>query len=119
MALAILNRVPFFLEMSGDERDEPPSPLKVPMIGPALAALRDPASSIIKFEQVRAASDETAADAPVTFEEFPVDPTTLTDESGENFLTEAVGGEDVEETSDQVEELSNKLFLPLVAAGTP
>ena len=114
VALAILNRVPFFLEMSGDERDEPPSPLEGANDRLALAALRDPASSIIKFEQVRAASDETDPEAPVTFEEFPVDPTTLTEESGENFLTEAVGGDDVEEVSDQVEELSNKLFLPLV-----
>ncbi len=115
VGLAILNRVPFFLDMSGDERDEPPSPLEGANDRLVLAALRDPASSIIKFEQqVRSASEETAPEVPVTFAAFPVDPTTLTNESGERFLTEAVGGDDVEEVGDQVDELRNKLFLPLI-----
>lgn len=120
VGLAILNRVPFFLEISGDERDEPPSPLEGTNDRLALVALRDPASIIIKFEQqVRAANDETDPEAPITFEGFPVDPTTLTEESGESFLTEAVGGDDVDAVGDQGEELSNKLFLPWVAAGMP
>lgn len=120
VGLAILNRISFFLDLSGDERDEPPSPLEGANDRLALVALRDPASSIIKFEQqLRAASNETDPEAPLTFEEFPVDPTTLTEESGESFLTEAVGGDDVDAVGEQVEELSNKLFLPWVAAGTP
>jgi hypothetical protein len=43
-----------------------------------------------------------------------MDPTTLTDESGAIFLTEAVGADEVAENGDQAEELSNRLFLPLV-----
>jgi hypothetical protein len=114
VGLAILNRVPFFLEMSGDERDEPPSPLEGTNDQLLLKAIRDPASSIIKFEQVRAASEEAATEVPTTFAEFPMDPTTLTDESGAIFLTEAVGADEVAENGDQAEELSNRLFLPLV-----
>ena len=117
VGLAILNRVPFFLEMSGDERDEPPSPLEGTNDQLLLKAIRDPASSIIKFEQVRAASEEAATEVPTTFAEFPMDPTTLTDESGAIFLTEAVGADEVAENGDQAEELSNRLFLPLVNAG--
>ena len=117
VGLAILNRVPFFLEMSGDERDEPPSPLEGTNDQLLLKAIRDPASSIIKFEQVRAASEEAATEVPTTFAEFPMDPTTLTDESGAIFLTEAVGADEVAENGDQAEELSNRLFLPLVNTG--
>jgi len=125
VGLANLNRVPFFFDISGDEWDEPPSPLEGTNDRLVLVGLRDPASVMIKFEQqLRAASDEAATEAPLSFPEFPTDPTLLTDESGALFLTEPVGGDDVDGDhvvgdDSQVEELSNRLFLPLIAANTP
>lgn len=125
VGLAILNPVRFFLDISGDERDEPPSPLEGTNDRLVLVGLRDSASVIIKFEQQpRAASDETETDTPASFTEFPVDPTLLTDEDGELFLSEPVGGDDVDgdpvvDDDSQVKELNNRLFLPFVAAGTP
>lgn len=125
VGLANLNRVPFFFDISGDERDEPPSPLEGTNDRLVLVGLRDSASVMIKFEQQpRAASDETATEAPVSFTEFPTDPTLLTDEDGALFLTEPVGGDDVDGDpvagdDGQVEDLNNRLFLPFVAAGAP
>ena len=44
-----------------------------------------------------------------------VDPTTLTDESGAEFLTEAVGGDEPAEEGEQAEEVRTLVFLPVVS----
>jgi len=113
VGLAILNPVRFFVDITGDERDNLPSPLEGNNDGLALAGVIDPASVIIKFERrVGAASAESAA--PPSFEDFTVDPTTLTDESGPAFLTEPVGGEESVAEGEQEEGGSTLIFLPLI-----
>ena len=62
--------------------------------------------------------DKIANSAPLDFTEFAIDPTTLTDESGAEFLSEPAGGDEVDETGEEgevpVAELGNQLFLPLI-----
>lgn len=115
VGLAVLNAVRFVLDISGDERDEPPSPLEGTNDALVLAALLDPASTIIKFERrVGAVGASAEEQLPTSFADFALDPTTLTDESGAEFLTEPVGGEE-DDGENGTEELNNWIFLPVVA----
>ncbi len=113
VGLAILDTVRFFIDITGDERDTPPSPLEGTGDALALAGLIDPASVIIKFEQQVSATSEPN-DAPISFDGFAVDPTTLTDESGAEFLSEPVGGDEPVEEGYQPEDVRSFVFLPLV-----
>jgi hypothetical protein len=108
VGLANLGTTAIKLDISGDERDTPPSPLEGTTDALTRAGLFTADSTIIKFERqtVNAASAEGA---PLNFEGFLVDPTTLTDESGAEFLEEPVGGEGGEAGS------STQLFLPLIS----
>jgi len=95
VGLAILNPVSFLVNITGDERDEPASPLEGNNDSLALAGVIDPASTLIKFEQqvVLSATNEAAIPG---------------EESGAEYLTEPVGEEAVTPT-----EQANRLFLPL------
>jgi hypothetical protein len=119
VGLAILNLTRFFVDITGDERDNPPSSLEGNKDTLALVGVIDAASSIIKFEVGAVLSGSLEAPTAPSFADFLVDPTTLTDESGAEFLTEPVGEEDPAEPVD--EELPaeeggqiNRLFLPVV-----
>ncbi len=123
VGLALLQPTRFFLDISGDERDEPPSPFEGTNDGLVLAGQIEPTSTISKFERrVGGISASTDEEQPLDFTDFAVDPTTLTDESGAEFLSEPVGGEEGDEEGDEegaegevpVAELGNQLFLPLV-----
>ena len=121
MGLAILNLTRFFVDITGDERDEPPSPMEGNNDALVLAGLLDPTSTIIKFERRMGAArasaegeEPIASEESISFEGFAVDPTTLTDESGAEFLTEPVGGDEPIEEVEQTEETITNLFLPLI-----
>jgi hypothetical protein len=112
VALAILGSTPFLLDITGDERDEPPSPLEGTNDGLVLAGLIEATSVIIKFErQVGADSAKTS----LAEQGFAPDPTTLTDESGTEFLNEPAGGDESVEESESTAAGVNLLFLPLVS----
>jgi hypothetical protein len=115
VSLAILNAVRFFVDITGDERDNPPSPLEGTNDGLVLAALIDSASSIIKFEQrVGTASTETSL-AEQGFDPDRGAPwATLTDESGAEFLSEPAGGDEPVEESESTAAAVTLLFLPVV-----
>jgi len=95
VGLAILNSVRFFVDITGDERDNPASPLEGNNDKLALVGVIDPASTLIKFEHQLVLS----ADADV---QIP------SEESGAEYLTEPVGDESSEAG------LANQLFLPLI-----
>ncbi|MEZ4734452.1 MAG: hypothetical protein R3E79_45760 [Caldilineaceae bacterium] len=94
VGLAILNTTRFLVDITGDERDEPASPLEGTNDSLALAGVIDPASTLIKFEHQLVLSADAAVDIP-------------SEEAGAEYLTEPVGEEGVGE-------LNNQLFLPLV-----
>ena len=107
VALAILNLTRFFVDITGDERDNPPSPLEGTNDSLALAGVIDPASTIIKFERRLVLSAEAEANIP-------------SEETGAEYLTEPVG-DDSEATPEEQSpvEVTTQLFLPLVtSAGT-
>lgn len=117
VGLAILNTVRFFIDITGDERDAPASPLEGTTDALVLAGLIDPASVIIKFERRGGVANGGIENEPaVDFTDFFVDPTTLTDESGATFLTEPVGGETVVEEAEQAVETRAQIYLPLIVA---
>lgn len=117
VGLAILNTVRFFIDITGDERDEPASPLEGTTDGLVLAGLIDPASVIIKFERRVGLANGGVENGPsVDVTAFFVDPTTLTDESGTTFLTEPVGGDTAVEEVEQIAEARTQLYLPLITA---
>lgn len=119
VGLAILNPVRFYLDITGDERDEPASPLEGTTDGLVLAGLIDPASVIIKFERRAGVANRGIDSEPsVDFTDFFVDPTTLTDASGATFLTEPVGGDTAVEEGEQAVETRVQLYLPLISAAT-
>ncbi|MEZ4734671.1 MAG: hypothetical protein R3E79_46865, partial [Caldilineaceae bacterium] len=97
VGLAILNSARFFVDISGDERDNPASPLEGNNDKLALAGVIDPASTLIKFEHQLVLS----ADAEIQIPD---------EEAGAEYLTESVG----EESDAAAGELSNQIFLPLV-----
>jgi len=90
----MLDRSRFFVDITGDERDNPPSTQEGTNDSLALAGLLDPTSSIIKFERRLVLSADAAGSIP-------------SEEAGAEYLTEPVG----EETQAQ----TNYLFLPLVS----
>ena len=94
VGLAMLDRSRFFVDITGDERDNPPSTQEGTNDSLALAGLLDPTSSIIKFERRLVLSADAAGSIP-------------SEEAGAEYLTEPVG----EETQAQ----TNYLFLPLVS----
>jgi len=63
----------------------------------------------ITFEQGIVQTTQVAEAGATSFDGFLVDPTTLTDESGAEFLTEAVGEPALDEATQTI-----RLFLPLV-----
>ncbi len=116
VGLAILNLTRFFVDITGDERDEPPSPQEGSNDKLVLAGLIDSASVIIKFERrIGGITVSAEGELPTDFTEFEVDPTTLTDESGDEFLTEAVGGDEPVEEGGQEVEMAYTILLPIVS----
>ena len=51
VALAVRDSAQFYIDISGDERDNPASPFEGNNDGLGLAGVIDPASSILKFEK--------------------------------------------------------------------
>ncbi len=96
IGLAILNPVPFLVEITGDEQDNPASPLEGNNDSLALAGVIDPASLISKIEHQLVVSAEAAQTIP-------------SEEAGVEYLTEPVGEEMI-----APEALVNHLFLPLI-----
>ncbi len=115
VGLAILNTTRFLLDISGDERDNPASPLEGQNDGLALVGVIDPASQMIKFERqlVLTASAESQPQG------FLIDPLTIIDSSGAEFLSEPVGGDEPVAEGGNPAEFANHFYLPLiVTAGT-
>lgn len=96
VGLAILNPVSFLVDITGDERDNPPSQREGTNDTLALVGVVNPSSTLLKFEQQVVLSATIAATIP-------------SEESGAEYLTEPVG----EESTPPVEQ-GNRLFLPLV-----
>jgi hypothetical protein len=96
VGLAILGSTRFLVDITGDERDTPPSPLEGNNDSLALVGVIDAASTIVKFEQtlVRAASE----------------PTIPSEDAGTEYLTEPVG----EDTGDEVGQ-TQRLLIPLIS----
>jgi len=109
VALAILNPVRFFVDISGDERDNPPSPLEGSNDSLVLAGLLETNSNLVKFERRTVSTASLDSELFVSFEGFPVDPTTLTDESGAEFLREPVGDDSIDAAQDK------RIYLPVVS----
>lgn len=80
VGLAILNPVQFFVDITGDERDNPPSPREGTNDTLALVGVINPLSTLLKFEQQVVLSATSAATIPG-------------EESGAEFLTAPVGDE--------------------------
>jgi Ca2+-binding RTX toxin-like protein len=93
--LAILNPVRFFVDITGDERDDPPSALEGNKDTLTLAGAIDPSSVITKFEKQWIVAAESAQPIP-------------DDEAGVAYLTESVGAEAVDSAH------ANRIFLPLI-----
>ena len=104
-ALAIRNLAQFWVEISGDEDDDPPSEQEGDNDRLLLAGVIDPASPIIKFEE----SLILGPNANLAEYGFALDPSALTDESGAEFLSEPVGGD-----APTQPEQSDRVFVPLV-----
>jgi hypothetical protein len=114
VTLAIQGSTRFWLDITGDERDNPPSPLEGTTDRLVLTGQIDPASLIVKFEQ-RVGAAGASDDAALTEPGFDLDPATLTDESGAEFLTEPVGGEEPVEVGESLDAQPHRSFLPMVA----
>jgi hypothetical protein len=124
VGLANLGTTAIKIDISGDERDTPPSPLEGTTDALTRAGSFTPDSTIIKFER-QTATGSTSQGLLPAFEGFLVDPTTLTDESGDEFLEEPVGGEpgevggeqpgEEEPGEEQPGEVMTTLFLPLIS----
>ncbi|MCE7985034.1 MAG: hypothetical protein DYG89_27995 [Caldilinea sp. CFX5] len=113
VGLALLDPAGLLLDISGDERDNPASPLEGQNDLLALVGGIDPASQMIKFEQQLVLT--ASVDSSFIEQGFAIDPTTLTDESGVEFLSEPAGGDEPVEESEGVAVVQNNfLFLPLV-----
>jgi len=95
VGLLILGSTPFLLDITGDERDDPPSPQEGNNDKLTLIGAVDPASTVIKFEHrliISADAEQTIPDA----------------DAGAEYLTEPVGEEGGETGA------INQIFLPLV-----
>lgn len=103
VGLAILNRARFFVDISGDDRDDPASPLEGNNDKLALAGVIDPASLFAKFEHRLVVSADATVEIP-------------DEEAGADYLTEAVGEEPaVTPDGEEGKGLELHLFLPLVS----
>jgi len=92
----------------------PPSPLEGRNDRLVLLGVIDPASTISKFEQqlVMTASAENQSQG------FIIDPTTLTDSSGGEFLTEPVGGNEPVENGEDPVATPNQIYLPMIVTAS-
>lgn len=97
VALAVLNSTRFTVDLSGDEYDNPPSPLEGTNDSLALAGVIEPTSPLIKFEHRLVLSAETEVQIP-------------SEEAGAEYLTEPVG--EVIALDDSL--MTQQIFLPLV-----
>jgi len=97
VALAVLNPTRFLVDITGDERDNPPSPLEGTNDRLALVGVIEPSSPLIKFEQLLVLSADAEAQIPG-------------EEAGAEYLTEPVG-EEILMPDEQV----SRIFLPLIS----
>jgi len=95
VGLLILDPTPFLVDITGDERDDPPSAQEGNNDKVSLVGVIDPASTVIKFEHQLIISADDAQAIPDA-------------EAGAEYLTEPVGEEGTEVG------LMNQIFLPLV-----
>jgi N-acetylneuraminic acid mutarotase len=109
VGLALLDTAQFFLDISGDERDDLPNLLEGQQDRLMLAGLIDPYSTIIKFESQPVITASTGI--PLPLQDFTIDPTTLTDDQGAEFLSEPAGGE---EPAEEGQNSGTNVYLPLV-----
>jgi len=93
--LIILDSASFLLDITGDERDTPPSSQEGSNDKLTLIGQIDPASTIIKFEHEVTIGTVAAQSIPG-------------DEEGEAYLTEPVG------EGSELGELTSQLFLPMI-----
>jgi hypothetical protein len=118
VTLSIQGSTRFYLDITGDERDTPPSPLEGTNDSLVLAGQIDPTSAIIKFER-RSGTTTASSESSLTEQGVALDQgapwATLTDESGAEFLTEPVGGDEPVEEGESIDTQPNRIFLPLVA----
>lgn len=97
VALAVLNPTRFLIDITGDERDNPASPLEGNDDSLALAGVIESTSPIIKFEHRLVLSAETEVQIP-------------SEEAGAEYLTEPVG--EVIALDESL--MTQQIFLPLV-----
>lgn len=97
VALAVLNETRFYVDISGDEYDNPPSPLEGNSDSLALAGVIEPTSPLIKFEHHLVLSADAEAQIPG-------------EEADAEYLTEPVG-EEILMPDEQV----SRIFLPLIS----
>src|SRR5690606_30160634 len=109
VGLAILGSSRFYVEISGDEPGNTPNPLDGNRDSLALVGRIEATSQLVKFEQGIVLATQVAEGEPSTFDGFATDPTTLTDTTGTEFLTESVGELILDEAT-----LTIQIFLPLV-----
>lgn len=109
VGLAILGNPRLYLELSGDEPGSTPNPLDGTKDALVLIGRIEANSQLVKFEQGMVLTADVADAEPTAFTAFPVDPTTLSDESGAEFLTEPVG----EPTPDEANQ-TTRIFLPIL-----
>jgi len=95
VVLVILDRNAFFVDVTGDERDDPASPLEGNKDRLGLLGNLNPTPVRLKFEQQLIISAEAEG--------------IVSEEAGAEYLTEPVGEESSAEPT-----LTNRIFLPLV-----
>jgi hypothetical protein len=94
VVLVILDRSPFFVDVTGDERDDPPSPLEGNNDGLGLLGNLNPAPVQLKFEKQLVISAEAEA--------------MISEDAGAEYLTEPVG-------NDTAPAQNQHLFLSLIS----
>jgi Ca2+-binding RTX toxin-like protein len=118
VTLAIQGSTRFYLDITGDERDNPPSPLEGATDSLLLTGVIDATSQIVKFER-RSGTTAASAESSLPEQGVVLDRgapwATLTDESGAEFLTEPVGGDEPVEVGESTDGANNWIFLPMVA----
>ncbi len=93
VVLVILDRSPFLIDVTGDERDNPASPLEGKNDGLGLMGNLSPAPIRLKFEKQLVVSAEAEA--------------MIHEDAGAEYLTEPVG-------DDTAPTQANQLFLPII-----
>ena len=109
VGLTILGSTRFYIEISGDEPGAAPDPLDGARDALVFAGRIEDNSHIVKFERGIVLAASVADEEPTSFDGFLADPTTLTDESGAEFLSEPAGEAATEEANQ-----TNRIFLPVV-----